>query len=59
MRGDTLASGGKSATFGGPNVSQKKWDEIFGKDTGPKKKRRPRKAKPSIGQRLCESLGVK
>jgi len=32
MRGDALASGGKSATFGGPNVSQAKWDAAFGEE---------------------------
>ena len=34
MRGDALASGGKSATFGGPSgISQAKWDAIFGPAT--------------------------
>jgi len=32
MPGDTLARGGKSATFGPPKVSQEKWDEIFGEE---------------------------
>jgi hypothetical protein len=31
MPGDTLAKGGKSATFMGPNVSKEKWERIFGK----------------------------
>ncbi len=31
MKGDILASGGKSATFGPPKVSQRKWNKIFGK----------------------------
>ena len=34
--GDRLASGQKSAVFGGPKVTQAKWEEIFGK-TEPKK----------------------
>lgn len=29
MKGDTLAAGGKSATFGPPKVTQAKWDEAF------------------------------
>lgn len=29
-RGDTLASGGVRATYGPLEVSQEKWDEIFG-----------------------------
>jgi hypothetical protein len=37
MRGDTLASGGRSATFGPPKVSQAEWDERVGKM--PKKRR--------------------
>lgn len=32
-KGDALASGGKSATFGPPKVSQEKWDIIFGDGT--------------------------
>lgn len=35
--GDVLARGGVSATFRGPDVSQEKWDAIFGSDSGPKK----------------------
>jgi len=35
--GDVLARGGVRATFRGPNVSQEKWDAIWGKDSGPKK----------------------
>lgn len=34
-KGDTLASGGKSATFGPAKVSQKKWDKIWGDDNLP------------------------
>lgn len=29
MSGDTLARGGRSAMFGPPKVSQKKWDDIW------------------------------
>ena len=29
-KGDALASGGRSAVFGPPKVSQKKWDKAFG-----------------------------
>ena len=32
MRGDVLASGGRSATFGPAKVSQDKWDAIFKED---------------------------
>lgn len=32
MSGDTLARGGKSATFGPPKVTQEKWDKIWEKD---------------------------
>ncbi len=39
MVGDKLASGAKSATFGGPKVSQEKWDTIF----GPKEKQKDQK----------------
>ena len=31
-RGDVLASGGRTATFGPARVSQKKWDEIWADD---------------------------
>ena len=36
--GDKLASGAHKAAFppSGGNVSQKKWDNIFGENTGPK-----------------------
>jgi hypothetical protein len=45
--GDILASGGGSATYGMPNISQEKWDAIFNsEDTDEKKsKRRVRKSK--------------
>jgi hypothetical protein len=33
MQGDKLASGGKSATFGPPAVTQKKWDAIWKEET--------------------------
>jgi hypothetical protein len=32
MAGDTLARGGKSATFGPAKVSQDKWDKIWEED---------------------------
>lgn len=33
MRGDTLASGGRSATFpAAPKISQEKWDAMWKKD---------------------------
>lgn len=38
MQGDALARGAKSAQFGGPKVSQEKWDAIF----GPKEKKKPK-----------------
>lgn len=31
MKGDTLAAGGHSASWGPLKVSQQKWDSIFGK----------------------------
>lgn len=34
--GDILARGGVRATWGVNNVSQQKWDDIFGADSGPK-----------------------
>ena len=34
--GDQLARGAVRATFRSPNVSQEKWDDIFGEDSGPK-----------------------
>jgi hypothetical protein len=41
MRGDALASGGKTATFGGPKgVSQREWDERVGKK--PPKVKKPK-----------------
>ncbi len=40
MAGDTLARGGRSATFGPPKVSQDKWDEAF-KDVKVKEKPKP------------------
>jgi hypothetical protein len=33
MKGDTLASGAKSAQFPPAKITQKKWDLIFGKKT--------------------------
>ena len=30
MANDSLARGAKSAVFGGPKVTQEKWDSIFG-----------------------------
>jgi hypothetical protein len=38
VQGDKLASGGKSATFAGANVSKEKWERIFGKTDDEKKK---------------------
>jgi hypothetical protein len=39
MQGDKLASGGKSATFGPPSVTKKRWEEIFGpRDNKPEPK---------------------
>jgi hypothetical protein len=35
--GDQLARGAARATFKGPNVTQDKWDEVFGANSGPKK----------------------
>ncbi len=34
--GDRLARGASSAKWGVNNVSQQKWDDIFGEDSGPK-----------------------
>lgn len=34
--GDKLARGLPRATFNGPDVSQDRWNEIFGADSGPK-----------------------
>lgn len=34
--GDQLARGCPRATWGPNNVSQQKWDDIFGADSGPK-----------------------
>lgn len=39
-KGDALASGGRSAVFGPPKVSQKKWDKAFGKKK-PKGNKKP------------------
>jgi hypothetical protein len=38
-KGDSLASGASKASFppAGGNVSQSKWDDIFGVNSGPKK----------------------
>lgn len=46
--GDQLARGAVRATFRGPDVSQQKWDDIFGKDSGPKPniaEKKPKKSK--------------
>jgi hypothetical protein len=47
--GDKLASGAIKAQFpnAGANVSQKRWDEIFGSDSGPNRKAVPRKRRKS------------
>lgn len=47
MKGDRLAGGARSATFGpSANVSQEKWDSIFGP---PEKKEAPKnKLHPAI-----------
>lgn len=68
MKGDTLASGGKSATFGPAKVSQEKWDAIFGKPE-PKQKLVnmydppsgwrygfPKPYKPRKGETLAQTL---
>lgn len=44
MKGDRLAGGAKSATFGPAQVTQEKWDRIFGpKDNKSEPKPRPKK----------------
>jgi hypothetical protein len=43
--GDVLARGGTRCTFRSPNVSQQRWNEIFGEDSGPKPNVAPKKKK--------------
>ena len=41
--GDKLARGATKATWGVNNVSQERWDSIFGEDSGPKLNNAPDK----------------
>ena len=43
--GDVLARGGTRCTFRSPNVSQQRWNEIFGEDSGPKSKTKKKESK--------------
>jgi len=61
MRGDVLASGGRSATFGMGNVSQEKWDAIFAPDEDkcPKHPRYQAKRPPTAACAECLAIWEK